>query len=283
VVCALAGVLYVTTKTQHALWAFLPAVFLAGSGVRSARVLTRRLALGGGALVLGAGVLLLATADATNPAQALFNKLFFQIGMAPGGPETLRELGVRPEELRYIGMHSYVPDSPAANRGWVEAFYKRTTYPRLAVWYLRHPGRTLSTLWNALAIDGLEMRQSNLSNFRRVDGHPPAARTGRFAFWSDLRVALLLRWPWHVPAWYALFLAVVIRLLLAPRYATERRMAWVALGVAVLGLGQFGVAALADCLETGRHLLLFQACTDLTICFAVAWLSARFPHRSSAR
>jgi hypothetical protein len=51
----------------------------------------------------------------------------------------------------------------------------------------------------------------------------------------------------------------------------------VALGVLVLGLGQFGVAALADCLETGRHLLLAQACMDLTVCFAVAWLAARGP------
>jgi hypothetical protein len=282
-VCALAGLLYVTTKTQHALWTFLPALFLAFTALRCRAGFTRRLAFAAGAVVLTAGVLLLATADATNRAQALFNKLFLQIGGEPGGAETLRELGVRPEELRYIGTHSYTPDSPASDRAWVEAFYTRTTYPRLAGWYLRNPGRALSTLWNALANDAPELRQANLSNFRQQDGHPPGARTHRFARWSDLRVALLKRWPWHAPLWYALFLAGAIRVVLAPRSGPERRMAWLALGVVVLGLGEFGVAALAECVETGRHLLLFQACTDLTVCFAVAWFSARFPHRSGAR
>jgi hypothetical protein len=86
-----------------------------------------------------------------------------------------------------------------------------------------------------------------------------------------------------MPLWYTLFLAGAIRILRAPRYPAERRMAWVGIGVVILGLGQFAVAALADCLETGRHLLLFQACTDLTICFAVAALSDRIPRLSSAR
>ena len=282
-VCALAGVLLGTTKTQHALWGWIPAVFLAATALRCRRTLTRAMALVCGVAVLGSGVLLLATADPTNRAQALFNKLFFQVGVAPGGAETLRELGVRPEEMRYIGTHSYMADSPASNRAWVEAFYTRTTYPRLAAWYLRHPGRTATTMWNALADDGPEMRQNNLSNFRRQDGHPPHARTSRFALWSSLRVALMRHWPWHLPLWYALFAAGAMAVLAAPRSAAERRLAWVAMGVVVLGLGEFAVAALADCLETGRHLLLFQACTDLTFCFAVGWLAARFPRHPGAR
>jgi hypothetical protein len=39
-----------------------------------------------------------------------------------------------------------------------------------------------------------------------------------------------------------------------------------------LGAAEFVAAALADCLDAGRHLFLFQAATDLTICFAAAWL-----------
>jgi hypothetical protein len=233
--------------------------------------------------VLAAGVLFLASADPTNRAQALFNKLFYQIGVAPGGAGYLRELGVRPEEMRYIGVHSFVPGSPAADRAWVESFYTRTTYSRLAGWYLRHPRIVLSTLWYVLTVDGPEFRQTNLSNFRRQDKRPPSALSDRFALWSGLRIWLLKRWPWHMPLWYTLFISATIAVLRSPRSAAERRLAWLAFAVAAFGLGQFGVAALADCLETGRHLFLFQVLTDVTICFAAAWLASRIPWRSAAR
>ena len=47
---------------------------------------------------------------------------------------------------------------------------------------------------------------------------------------------------------------------------------WVAMGIAALGAGEFAAAALADSLDAGRHLFLFHAATDLTVCFAAAWL-----------
>jgi hypothetical protein len=165
----------------------------------------------------------------------------------------------------------------------VEAFYTRTTYSRLAGWYLRRPRIPLSMLWYVLTVDGPEFRQSNLSNFRRQDKRPPSALSDRFALWSGLRIWLLKRWPWHMPLWFALFITSTIAVLRSSRSAAERRLAWLALGIAALGLGQFAVAALADCLETGRHLFLFQALTDVTVCFAVAWLAAHIPRRSNAR
>jgi hypothetical protein len=275
VACGLAALLYATSKTQHALWSLLPAAFLAATGWRCRRTLTRGLAFGAAAAVLIAAVLLFATADRTNPAQAIFNKLFFQLGVAPGGSATLLELGVQPTELHYIGTHSYVPGSPANDRDWVEAFAKRTGYGRLAGWYLRHPGRAFGLLWDTLAKDAPEMRQNNLSNFRRQDGHPAAARTTQFAVWSDLRSTLTSRWPWHMVLWYVLFVAGGILVLRAPRFAAEARLAWIGLGIALMGAGQFAVAALADCLETGRHLFLFNACTDVMFCLAVAYLVSR--------
>jgi hypothetical protein len=275
VACALAALLYVTSKTQHALWCLLPTAFLAATAWRCRRGLARGLAFGSAAAVFLAGGLLLATSDRTNPAQAIFNKLFFQLGTAPGGSATLLELGVQPAELRYIGTHSYVPNSPAGDRVWVEAFARRTGYARLAGWYLRHPGRALAVLWGTLAKDGPEMRQNNLSDFRRQDGHRPGELTTRFALWSDLRGQLTWRWPWLMVLWYAAFIAGSILVVRAPRFAAEARMAWIGLGIALLGVGQFSVAALADCLETGRHLFLFNVSTDLMFCFAVAFLVSR--------
>ena len=108
------------------------------------------------------------------------------------------------------------------------------------------------------------MRSSNLSNFRVEDGRPPGARTERFAMWRDFRAWLLRRWPWHLPVWYVVFLAGCL--------ASRSPVRWVAMGIAALGLGEFTLAALGDSLDAGRHLFLFHAATDLTFCFAAAWL-----------
>lgn len=283
VVCALGALVYVTSKTQHALWVLLPVIFLAGTGMRCKRSFTRRLALGSAAVVLAAGGYMLKTADPTNRAQALFNKLFFQIGMAPGGAASLREVGVREDELRYIGTHSYAPGTPAGDQTWAQNFYAHTGYPRLAAWYVRHPSRAIGLLWSALSKDAPEMRQNNLSNLRRQDTTGTHLRTKRFAVWSDFRSTLLRRWPWHMVLWYGLFLAGTAAVLFAGRSGAERRLAGVAAGVATLGLGHFALAALADCLETGRHLFLFQACTDVTICFAVGYAAARVTALRNAR
>jgi len=42
------------------------------------------------------------------------------------------------------------------------------------------------------------------------------------------------------------------------------------LGIVTLAIGEFCVASLADAAETHRHLFIFHACTDLTICFVLA-------------
>jgi hypothetical protein len=44
------------------------------------------------------------------------------------------------------------------------------------------------------------------------------------------------------------------------------------MGIAALGAGEFTAAGLGDALDAPRHLLLFQAATDLTVCFAAGWL-----------
>ena len=44
-----------------------------------------------------------------------------------------------------------------------------------------------------------------------------------------------------------------------------------------MGAGEFAAAALGDALDAGRHLFLFQAATDVTVCFAAAWLLQKWP------
>jgi hypothetical protein len=253
-----AALLFVTSKAQHAVWMTLPAAFLIACGVW--RRESRRVAWCGAGVVVLAGCWMLASTDQAYRGQAMFNVLFYRL--APRGAD-LASLGVAPEEMRYRGMHSYMEGSPANDRGWTEAFYRRTGFARLVGWYARHPASTLGFLRETLVEGAPEMRPVSLSNFRVEDGRAPGARTSRFAAWSDLRSALLRRWPWHIVMWYAAFAIGCL--------VSGSRVAWVGLGVAVLGAGEFGAAALGDSLDAGRHLFLFHAATDLTICFAAGW------------
>lgn len=258
-VFAIAALLFATSKSQHAVWAALPAALLIAHGWRGGA--RRGLAWSAALLVLLAGVAMLAATDAAYRGQAMFNVLFYRLG--PAGAD-LQSLGVRPDELRYTGMHAYLPGVPAADRAWTEDFGRRTGFARLLGWYARHPARTFGFLKETLREGAPEMRPVYLSNFRVEDGHAAGARSQRFALWSNWRSALLRRWPWHLVAWYAVYLVGCLM--------SGSPVRWLALGIAVLGAGEFTAAALGDSLDAGRHLFLFHAATDLTVCFAGAWL-----------
>jgi hypothetical protein len=126
------------------------------------------------------------------------------------------------------------------------------------------------------------MRQNNLSNYHRQEGHPAGARTNRFALWSGFRAALFARWPYHAVVWYVLFVGGAIATVRARASRPAVRLGWLGLGLAVLGIGQFLVASLADCLETARHLFMFFVCSDLTVCLAAVWLVQSVSRRRPA-
>lgn len=268
-VFTLVALLFVTSKSQHAVWMTLPAALLIARGIQSRTGLlacrgARTIAWTGAALVLLSGAAMLSSTDASYRGQAMFNVLFFRLG--PAGAD-LQSLGVKPEELRYRGMHAYMPGAPAADRAWTEEFGRRTGFAPLLKWYAQHPRRTLRFLDETLKEGAPEMRPVNLGNFRAEQGRPAGARTYRFAVWSTLRSGLLRRWPWHIVLWYILFLAGCL--------TSRSPVRWVAMGIAALGAGEFAAAALLDALDAGRHLFLFHAATDLTVCFAAAWLARK--------
>jgi hypothetical protein len=271
-----AALLFVTSKTQHAIWAFLPALFLLTAGFRTRNRGLRPAALAMAALVFASGVYMERTADRAYKGQALFNLLFFRIGsQGPAAMPDLIKLGVLPDEVRYLGTHSYVPGSPMASPQFAEQFYERTGFVRLLGWYLHHPIQTFHMVSARLLWEAEIMRANNLANYQIDSGRGPNARTHRFGLWSDMRSALFHRAPWYLPLWYAIFFTGCLAALRRPGSPVTTRMVWLAMGVGVLGAGEFLAGCLGDCLDMARHLFLFHACTDLTVCFAVAWCIKR--------
>jgi hypothetical protein len=264
-----ASLLFIGSKPQHAIWGALPAAFIATSGWRRG--------LAAALVVLAASAVTIAIFPADYRAEPLFDLVFFRLSPSAEEPATLYELGLSAEYEPFIGMHAFVPQAPLGDRKWLDGFTARTNLRAVLQWYLRHPARTLRFLNEVLTREAWQMRPGNLSNFRREDGQPPGARTNRFALWSGLRSALFIRWPYHILAWYAIWIAGSIRAVRSRQAPAVARLGWIALGIAVMGIGEFCVAALGDCMETYRHLFLFHACTDLTVCFAIA--AVVFPQR----
>jgi hypothetical protein len=267
------AIFFVTSKTQHAIWSFFPALFLVASSTRATRRSLRLAALCMAGLVFASGVYMERTADLAYKGQALFNVLFYRIGSeGPVAMPDLLKLGVRPDEERYLGLHSYTPGSPMGNPQFAEQFYERTGFGKLLGWYVRHPAKTFRMVSDGLTWEAQIMRANNLGNYRSDSGYAPGARAHRFGLWSDMRSALFHRAPWYLLQWYCLFIAGCVTTVLPPRRSpVVARMAWLALGIAFLAAGEFVASNLADCLDMARHLFLFHACTDLTVCFAIAW------------
>ena len=87
------------TKPEYA--GFYPSASSLGNAFHSLRVrqrAVRSLGFGMASILIAAGALELGTADPGNRSQALFNKLFFQIGTGPGGaaPGGARRRSERP-------------------------------------------------------------------------------------------------------------------------------------------------------------------------------------------
>ena len=254
-----AALLFITSKTQHALWGVFPAAFL---------FWRRRLAAP--ILLLAAEAYVVLSTPWTYPACPLFTAIFAKAAPnAPSPQAAVREVGLGEAEYRFIGQQAYAPGLPTVDLDWLRYFTGRTSYGKLMRFWLRHPGEAARVMYADLKIVAPRMRQLNLANFRREDGHPPMQLTTRFATWSRLRNKLYSGWPLFVVGWYAVVIAAAFVILMRDR--PQRAKAAICLGLAIMAVLEFVFASLTDANETDRHLLIFHTLTEMTICFAAAW------------
>jgi len=193
--------------------------------------------------------------------------VFFKILPASPDPASdARELGLRPEELRYVGMNAYMRGNPCEDGGFQAEFASRVTPLRLTRFYLRHPWRAVRLAYHDLAVEGPQMRSRNLTNYQRKDRFPAGSLSAQVSTWTDIRSWLLGVWPTHQILLYAA--AMVWGL-----FSSVRTRRWGPAGVVLLaacGLYSFASAVFFDATETSRHLGLFHAITDsLVIVIAV--------------
>jgi len=154
----------------------------------------------------------------------------------------------------------------------VEEFGREVTLPKMAAYYLSHPRMTGLVFLNALSEGSLQRvrmkvgeREYRLGNYARSAGRPPEAQSRFLDSWSQLKGAIFGNRP-------VLYLAYGIGLVVALWAMVLRQPANLRPRVATLVCTLAGMLALAavivifDGVENGRHLFLFNAILDITVC-----------------
>lgn len=271
---ALGALLFLTSKGQHgALGPVLAGFLLFARWRESRRFRFLKIALAS-TLIAGSCWVLLETPH-WYKSEARFNLIFSKIlPIAPSPARDLSELGLSQADLPYVGLNAFLPPSPAADPAWLEAFSHRGGYGKVAMFWIRHPVRTLANLRRDLKNEAGQRRLPGFSNFQPEAGRPAGALTSRFGSWSALRTRLVLWWPEHLAVWYALVLLFGTILAVRAPAGFRRAIAWTAVLAAILGLNEFLLSSLADAIETSRHLLLFHFFTDVTMLLALTFAVA---------
>lgn len=259
-----ATLFFVTSKAQYATAGIFPALFVLLAPI-SLPAIPRRLLR----TVLCVSIIVATVAELRTTAPwykgvAEFDIVFSNIPKTfPDGQQELKELGLEPSYIKYMGASPW-PQGP----NWLAQFYARLGPWKVCQFYLAHPLRTLAILGVDLRTSTAHLR--NLPNYRRTDGFPPGTMTRHFCSWSDLRSRLFVLWPYHILVWYAAVTGGAVWIAMRRRGSFSSRAAAVCLGVVLMAVLEFGVASLGDGNDTARHLVMFHALTDVTVCFAAA-------------
>ncbi|MEI9972672.1 MAG: hypothetical protein WDO73_11800 [Ignavibacteriota bacterium] len=269
----LSALLFVTSKAQHGALAPIPAGFaflIAWRAPTKPRV--RTMARFTGVLLLSAMAWVVLSTPAWYKSQARFDLVFYKLAKGSPTPgRDLAELGLSPDDARYVGLTSYVPGGPMNDAAWVDRFGARCTYGRVALFYLQHPARTLRILWSDLQGQAWQRRIPGLANYTRASGRPEGTMAVSLSSWSELRTWSSRRWPAWIAIWLAVAPIAALRLARGDRPPLCTALAWTLTGVSLMAAGEFGIASLADSVETPRHLLLFHVFSDISIFLVLAY------------
>lgn len=240
------GAGFALSKGPHA-----PAMLLIAALLITAR---RKAWLGAALALAGAAGFMLSQTTREYQATAYYNLAFFKLG--PRDAKALDALQIRPEDRNLLGTHAFEPTSPAQSSQWLQAFFPAGGYVNALRYYASNPGTAIAVMWQDLRIEAKQIRAENLGNYERSTGKRYCTLAYSYSLWSDAKSMLFSAFPAHV------FLIAALGAWVAYRNSLLRPIA-----LAVLGMGamEFGIASLADALETYRHLLLFHFAYDWSI------------------
>ncbi|MEW6336776.1 MAG: hypothetical protein AB1625_05175 [Acidobacteriota bacterium] len=212
----------------------------------------------------------------------VYNALFVELlPHSPDPAADLRALGLDPALLSLSGTLWMDRVETWTNPAFESAVFDRVGPARLALFYLRRPGRVAGAAVRTLPT-AFVFRPEDLGNFSTEAGRPPGARTASFSVWSRARAALLAGSPWPPFAFLLAQATLSASLLSRARGAVGRALAGLhatMLAIAVVQL--LTVVLLAGPRDAVKQLFLFNAACDATIVLALAAAAAALTRRTA--
>jgi hypothetical protein len=269
----LTALLFVTSKPQESVlapWLALLAILLAREAGNHG---SRRAAIGFGAALCVAAAIYWSGTTIEIRSPTIYNHVFLDI--LPDSRDIqadLRELGLPSDWASYSGTTAYQADSPFRDPGFRKTLLARVGDRQILRFYLRHPGRLAERL-RAAAGRAMQLRPRYLGNFAASSGARPLAQSQNFAAWSSSRERLAPYGAWLLPAFWLVSLAGAIVVLRRSTRPRNRCLAAALVALSGMAVTEFLVCVLADSfIDLERHLMSFNAMTDLCLVGDLAWI-----------
>jgi hypothetical protein len=264
---ALFGCLFLSAKLQYQLGIFPLCALALWFGWRS-RDLTKRL------LWLVPAIAFIATTIGmvTNTrddyrADPIYAMIFSRLAPLSANPnQVLKDFGLPDSYRKYIGTLPFQKGYLLNDFAQREYFVNNISLGKVAGYYLTHPAMCYQVLTSDLK---LVAPYANLENWDakrfRIDQYASHRADMRFKWWSSLRrVVAMEAWVLN-PILYAAVFLLAITAAFRRRGAARLPLWPILLLLCFEGSSTFAVASLNDYVETSRHIILFQVCTDLLV------------------
>ncbi len=210
--------------------------------------------------------------------QAAFSALFYRIlPSVPDPAAYLAETRIPPSYIALIGKHAFSPGIPISDPGEQRRFARWFGPSDLAALFLRHPNiawRMLMLHLDEGSLDRVRMKTGDvahrLGNYERSTGKPPQTLSHFFCFWPYIKERLFGGHPWR----YLLYILGVVTAawMLRPHVSGMRPL----LAIVTTMLAVSLAVVMADGVESGRHLMIFNFLLDLLAAAVAAFAVERW-------
>jgi hypothetical protein len=275
---AIAGSFMEGAKTQH-----VPAVvpfsaFAVLMALRARRWRNRIAWLGTPVILCGVAIYMVEKLPDDYKTEPSFSIVFWKLAVLSKNPRSVLDQFHLPgrEFDKYIGHYFYEPIVPAADEGFRRRIRSLVPMSAVAAFYARNPDMLKKVIefdWKASVPD------VDMNEYGRMRESDVAAKKQAPVIqgWSRLRKA-----PFRIFLWYpVIFFAVAFAGAgagLASTAVRQRFPLWpIPLMSTLVALACFALSSLVDAVETTRHLVIFQAATDLTIFTTFLAMFVRWP------
>jgi hypothetical protein len=202
---------------------------------------------------------------------------------SPTPKEDLEELGLNPELAILANTNFFTPNTPIPQRDprLYEEFYNQMSHAKIAIFYLKHPGRLLDKL-EVAAQNGMTIRPYYLGTYLQSEGQPSGAVLTKFSFWSEGKHKWMPNRFLFIFLLYLAYFAVLVWEWVRTKDYRRKVFAELFAMIGLIGVFSFLIPIIGDGeADLSKHLFLFNVCFDMMLVSCLLWLVGKITRPAS--